>query len=121
MKKVLFLALLISVAVGSMSSTRRFTNANVVTTNNVGGSYRAVFILNGVETNFAFLSSGSKTYTAAIAPGTYQLGVAPNGGSSAIHTFSWSCGPDNGSTSGTSALFNNVTVYSGGTITVSIN
>lgn len=121
MKKVLFLALLISLAVGSMSSTRRFTNANVTLTNNVGGSYRAVFIQNGIEKNFQFPSAGSTTFPTAVVPGTYQLGVAPNGGSSSIHNFSWSCGPDNGSTSGTSALFNNVTVYSGGTIYVSIN
>ena len=120
MKKVLFLSLLICMAAGTMSSTPRFTNANVTLTNSVGGSYRAVFIQGG-ETNFQFPGSGSTTFTAAIPPGTYQLGVAPNGGSSAIHSFHWSCGPDNGTTSGTSALFSNVTVYSGSTITVSIN
>lgn len=121
MKKVLFLALTIVMAVGTMSSTHRFTNANVTLVNNAGASFRAIFIQNGNETPFQFPFSGSTTFSAALPPGIYQLGVAPLGGASGTHSFSWSCGPDNGSASGTSALFNNVTVYSAGTITVSIN
>ena len=124
MKKILFLALLAVIVTGSAKSlspsARHFTNATVVLVNNAGGSYRAVFIKGG-ETNFQFPASGSTTFSSALPPGVYTLGVAPNGGSSSIRNFSYSIGPDNGSQTGTSATFNNVNITSGGTITVSIN
>jgi hypothetical protein len=126
MKKILFLALLTAIVAGSIyaakrvSPSSRFTNATVVLVNNAGGSYRAVFIKGG-ETNFQFPASGSTTFSSALPTGVYTLGVAPNGGSSSIRTFSWSIGPDGGSQTGTSATFNNVNVTSGSTITVTIN
>jgi len=121
MKKILFLALLAAILAGAVPSyARHFTNATVVLVNNAGGSYRAVFI-KGSETNFQFPGSGSTTFSSALPPGVYTLGVAPNGGSSSIRNFSWSIGPDGGSQSGTSATFNNVNVTSGSTITVTIN
>jgi hypothetical protein len=121
MKKILFLALLAATLAGTVPSyARHFTNATVVLVNNAGGSYRAVFIKGG-ETNFPFPASGSTTFSSALPPGIYTLGVAPNGGSSSTRTFTYSIGPDYGSQTGTSATFNNVNITSGGTITVTIN
>jgi len=130
MKKFLFLALLAVIATGTFhyvkaqktSLTIRFTNSTLTLVNNAAACcYRAVFIQNGVEHSYLFPSSGSTSFGAVLAPGTYTLGVAPIGGSSATHSFSYSSGPDYGSQTGTSATFNNVTVYSGGSVTVSIN
>jgi len=134
MKKFLFLALLTAIVVGtihyvkaqkassSVSPSARFTNANLTLVNNAGACcYRAVFI-QGSETSYQFTNTyGSTTFSAAIVPGTYTLGVAPIGGSSTSRSFSWSIGPDGGSQTGTSATFYNVNVTSGSTITVTIN
>jgi len=121
MKRILFLALLAAIVTSAAPSTHCFTNANLTLVNNSGACcYRAIFMQSGSQT-FLFPASGSTTFTAALAPGVYSLGVAPLLGASGTHNFSYSSGPDNGSQTGTSALFSNVTVYSGGTVTVSIN
>ena len=130
MKKILFLALLAAIVVGTIhyvkaqkaSSSIRFTNASITLVNNAGACcYRAVFI-QGSETSYQFKNTyGNVSFPSALVPGTYTLGVAPIGGSSTSRSFSWSIGPDGGSQTGTSATFYNVNVTSGSTITVTIN
>jgi YD repeat-containing protein len=78
-------------------------------------SFRAV--VNDVSYNFS--ATGTTTFT--VSPGTYTVQIAPIGGTQGTHSFTYVCGPDTQTITGTSADFGSRTVSLNSTIELTIN
>lgn len=89
-------------------------NSTTVTLNNPANAngYRAIVQQGGsilFQQNFPAAGT-TATFTVNFPPGTYTIGFAPTGGPGQNHSYTYSMGPNFGTTSGTSGTFQNINV-----------